>query len=212
MLGLPSTTEIDAIFPKESFYSNWALPAKVKREFVDLIARIRAVNTVKQATAHVTEGAEVKEIFVFLFTLKGEEFPQQALATIARSVDRRLVFVVRTVSGRVSTSVFRHGSLHTVPGEEKLDLSPGNLDLIWDGFCSAIIFGAPTAGSVDERIDAADREKQLSKLLADTTRKLDHCRQMRRRNELFTQRGKLTQELESVRAQLGGLEGKTEER
>lgn len=212
MLGLPSTTEINMIFPKESFYQQLEIHTKVRLEFTDLIERIRAVNTVKQTTAHVTDGKQVKEIIIFFITLKGETLPQQALTVIAQLPGRFLIFVTQTATGHVSTSVLRRGKLYTVSREANLDLSAENLDQIWDNFCSTLVFGTLTFGSVDDRIDAVRKEKQLTAELAETTRKINQCRQMRRRNALFTQYGKIRNELESVQAQLERLEGKTEER
>lgn len=90
MLGLPSTTEVvkGGRIPKEAFYRNLTLPARVKESFVADVEGFRMANTVKVSTVNLPEGADVKEIAVLRVSLKGEEISLEVLNEIARTNPR----------------------------------------------------------------------------------------------------------------------------
>lgn len=197
MLGLPSTTEVNRRFPKGAFYSHLRVDKRTRGEFVDGIERIVLANTVKPGTANVTDGVRVHEIMVFLVELKSPRIPERALEAIDSANPSPKVFICRS-GGDSTAALFRRG-IRKFEGEPGMSLSAGNLDDIWDGYVSERIFGEKTEGDLDARIVREERIAEMRNEVEELDRKCRKCRQINKRNALFS-------ELKAKQAELARFE------
>lgn len=197
MLGLPSMTGQDTAIPKEIIYSHARISTAVRREFIDGIASIRLANVVNPNTASVADGEHVHEIDVFLIRLKTSQIPEQALTILASAIKHDDIFVCSFESDN-AVIICRNG-LHMTRDILQLDLSPADLDCIWDKFCSNLIFGKTIPGDVDDALNDSLVEKGLRKQLGKINSKLCSECQIRRRNALFEQRKDLLHRIDAVK-------------
>lgn len=207
MLGLPSTTEIakGGRIPKEAFYRNLALPAKVKESFVADVEGFRMANTVKASTANLPEGADVKEIAVLRVGLKGDDIDSAVLDEIAKANPRKIVFACMQPDGTARLSVRIGGKIVSTPdwkpeGEWRLRPEGANLDEAWEAIQSQIAFGdiGSASTSVAERLARQAKTESLRAKIEATDRKCRKEKQIPKKNKLFNELKGLKEELRAL--------------
>lgn len=207
MLGLPSTTEVvkGGRIPKEVFYRNLTLPARVKESFVADAEGFRMANTVKASTVNLPEGADVKEIAVLRVGLKGEEISSEVLNEIARTNPRKLVFACARPDGVLRLSVRVGGKIVWTPDwkpedEWSLKLEGANLDEAREAIQSQIAFGdiGSASASVVERLMRQAKAKSLRSKIEATDRKCRKEKQIAKKNKLFAELRGLKEELRAL--------------
>lgn len=207
MLGLPSTTEVakGGRIPKEAFYRNLSLPAKVKETFVADVEGFRMANTVKASTANLPEGADVKEIAVLRVGLKGDGVDPAVLDEIAKANPRKIVFACVRPDGTTRLSVRAGGKIVSTSdrkpeGEWRLRLEGANLNEAWEAIQSQIAFGdiGSTSTSVAERLARQAKEESLRAKIEATDRKCRKEKQIAKKNKLFNELKELKEELRAL--------------
>lgn len=206
--GLPSTTLVGQRLPKEAFCKSFKLTATQKREFVDLIESMTIAATVKETTVRIPPTKDVSEIVVVEVRLRGSEVPESALGAVAAQHPLRLVYACLEPGeglggGACRFALWRGGQLHCGPWvqveDQALALSGEDLGAMWDGLCAQIIFGDNDGRRVDERLQVRARISQLTKELANVTKKHAKEVQPAKRNALFAQKRALERELAELK-------------
>ena len=183
MLGLPSTTEVGKRLPKEAFYRNLDLDKRTKDEFVHLIDRITIENSVKPATANITDGKRVHEVLVLRIDLKGAQVPERAIEAVARSNPHELVFCIEPLGAVYAV----HEGLWSSESLEELRITGPDMDAAWAAMLSQIAFGTDDPRDIDARLADAKRRAQLEAEIAALDAKCRKTKQINKRNELFRQ-------------------------
>lgn len=189
MLGLPSTTEVNARLPKEAFYRNLKLAPKVKNSFVHDIERITVRNSIKSSTINLSEGERVSEILVVEVELRSREVPEDALGAIAGSNPHKLVFVCTYEStGCLAVMVKR-----MIVGDWRpidtltLSLRSGDLDAVWDSIASQIVYedDGISDACIEQRVALDDKIALMKKEISALEARCRKEKQFNKKNEMF---------------------------
>ena len=187
MLGLPSATEVSVRLPKEAFYRNLKLDAKLREQFVAGVESITVANTIKPATANVIDGKKVHEILVVAVEPRDGEIPEAVIRVIA-GANQNKVIVVDPSSSKVSLE--HDGDLY-VSQLASLELHGRSLDDMWDSMLAQIIFGDRDGDGVEERISRRKQAQTLALEIAKLEIRARREKQPRKKNELIAQVRKL---------------------
>ncbi len=184
MLGLPSTTEVSQRLPKEAFYRNMTLDAKVKAQFVSGIERIVVVNAVRPGTANIVDGKHAHEILVVEVEPKGGEVPEAVVQTVLKANPNPMV-VVDGATG----AVWAKASGRTVrsKGVGALKLVGPTMDEAWDSILAQLAFEEEDGADIQARLDRKEAIEALEREVEALDRKCRKEQQIARRNELFAQ-------------------------
>lgn len=93
-LKYPPTTIVGKPVPKNAFYKNLEVNAKIKQHFVDDVASIHWLYKLAPSTIHVEDGKLVHEIVVFSAVLKAKDCPNDVFLFIDRNMPRHVVFIL----------------------------------------------------------------------------------------------------------------------
>lgn len=93
-LKFPPTTIVGKPVPKNAFYKNLEVNAKIKQHFVDDVASIHWLYKLAPSTIHVEDGKLVHEIVVFSAVLKDKDCPNDVFLFIDRNMPRHVVFIL----------------------------------------------------------------------------------------------------------------------
>lgn len=207
MLGLPSTTEVTkgGRIPKQAFYRNLALSARVKESFIADVDEFRMANTVKASTANIADGREVREIAVLRVALKGDDVNPLVLDEIAKANPRKIVFAcvrpdgMARLAARIGGKVVPTSSLRP-EGDWRLRLEGCNLDEVWEALQSQIAFDdmGMGPGSVEERLARKARVESLKAKIDKTDKRCRKEKQIAKKNRLFAELKELKEELRAL--------------
>lgn len=92
MLGLPESTEINKIIPKEKFYQKANINSQLKKEFINNIEKIIWTNSISSKTLNIKE--EEQEIQFFNIKLKNINLDNKVLEAIDKAIPYFIVFIL----------------------------------------------------------------------------------------------------------------------
>lgn len=96
MLGLPQSTEVKRPLPKAQLYRRFDWKPSQRESFDGDVARLDFVNWIAPRTLPaISEGAEVKEIFVIEVTLKTRDFDMKNIMLLAKSIPQNVIYLLR---------------------------------------------------------------------------------------------------------------------
>ena len=141
MFGFPSSTEIKKQLPKRAIYAKFDMSASQRERFDADISRIDIFAIVSSKTVPaLSEGEEVKEIYLLNIQLKRKEYDAKSIAMLSKLIPQKMVFALE-YEEEVQFAIY-HTKLITaawIPVEEaKLSLSGLNLDSVWDNIVKLI--------------------------------------------------------------------------
>ncbi len=203
MLGLPQSTEVKRPLPKAQIYKKFDLRASQRDLFDVDIARMDIVNYIApQTIPAITEGKDVKAIFVVDVELKKKEYNKKNIELIAKLIPQNLIFVLR-YEASIQLVIFHTKifSSRWVSEEKTMDLIGTNLDLdgVWKN-CVSCISGLEmdTATTLDDAIKLCEQRDKLQKQIDSLQKRLRNCSQNRQQLELFHQIKSLKKELSQL--------------
>lgn len=207
-LGLPSTTAVPAgkgRLPKEGFYRNMQVNARLKQRFVDETESFVMLAQIDARSTGIPAGKTVAQIYVLGIEARADDPDTVLIEQLARYFDEqsrhhaRILFA--WVRGDACTpAVFRNASVHeglmegaVYAGDVRsaadmpLRLDGADLDAVWDTLCARIILGSDDATNLDRRIVANQRLAELDKEIARLTKAHAKATQIGKRNDLWNQ-------------------------
>ena len=199
MLGLPKSSEIKQPLPKAQIYKKFELKQAQRDAFDKDIARLDIVHRISpQTIPAITEGAEVKAIFVVDVELKHSDYDTKNIVLISKLIPQRIVFVLR-YGDRVQLAVF-HSKLFTTSWQSldtaNLTLSGLNLDIVWQNIVSSIGEVEVAEGnSLTEQINADDKRSKILRQIENLERQMRSTSQTRRQREIYAEIKKLKNQL-----------------
>lgn len=185
MLGLPSTTEVSVRLPKEAFYRNLKLDAKMREQFVSSVESITVVNTIKPATANIADGKKVHEILVVAVEPRDGAVPEAVIREIV-GANHNKVLLVDLASSAVSLvhdEDFYQSELAVV------ELLGRTLDEVWESILAQVIFGDRDGCGVEDRITRKKRAEALEVEIRKLEAKARKEKQLRKKNDLILELG-----------------------
>ena len=195
MFGFSSSTEIKKQLPKRAIYAKFDMSASQRECFDADISRIDISEMVSSKTVPaLSEGKEVKEIYLLNIQLKRKEYDAKSIAMLSKLIPQKMVFALE-YEEEVQFAIY-HTKLITaawIPVEEaKLSLSGLNLDSVWDNIVKQIGHIEVLEGNtLTEQIKADEEHAKLIAQIKMLERKMANEKQPRRKREYFEQIKKL---------------------
>ena len=195
MFGFPSSTEIKKQLPKRAIYAKFDMSASQRECFDADISRIDISEMVSSKTVPaLSEGKEVKEIYLLNIQLKRKEYDAKNIAMLSKLIPQKMVFALE-YEEEVQFAIY-HTKLITaawIPVEEaKLSLSGLNLDSVWDNIVKQIgHIEVQEGNTLTEQIKADEEHAKLIAQIKMLERKMANEKQPRRKREFFEQIKKL---------------------
>ncbi len=195
MLGLPQSTEVKRPFPKAQLYKRFDWKPSQRECFDGDVSHLDFVNWIAPRTLPaISEGIEVKEIFVIEVSLKSRDFDQKNIVMLAKSIPQRVIYLLR-FEDEAMLAVY-HAKLFTAPWQSlesaSVELSGLNLDAVWQSVVSSIgQFSVEQDKSLAEQIRADEERAKIERQIATLERQMKATKQPRRKRELFVELQKL---------------------
>ena len=195
MFGLPSSTEVKRPLPKTQLFKRFDWTASQRERFDADVSRLDFVNWIAPRTLPaISEGIEVKEIFVIEVSLKSRDFDQKNIVMLAKSIPQRVIYLLR-FEDEAMLAVY-HAKLFIAPWRAVEDivlpLSRLNLDAVWGNIVSSIgQFSIEEDKSLSEQIRADEERAKLERQIDTLERQMNATKQPRRKRELFVELQKL---------------------
>lgn len=220
ILGYPESTIVDSVVPKTKFYRFMEVNPHMKAHFVNDVESIRWLYKLSPDTLNVTATDDMKEIEVFVATLKDGECPTDLFTFIDTNMPRHIVFVLQHNDNCMLLINYKQwkDDTHTafkitqmfaspwVPTSRlQLQIDGQSLPRIYDNFVAQISgIGEHRAGSMEEilalRQQIAKQEEELQKME----------RRMRREPQVDVQM-EMHKKVRQMRKQVAELKQKMEE-
>ena len=166
LLHFPDTTIVDSLVPKTKFYHFMEVNLRMKTHFVNDVESIRWLYKLSPSTLNVTATEEMKEIEVFVATLKEADCPTDLFTFIDTNMPRHLVFIllhdrncmlmINYKQWKDDTHTqFKITQMFASPwvsiSDIKLDIEGQSLPRIYDNFVAQISgIGEHKAGNMEE--------------------------------------------------------------
>lgn len=191
MLGLPQPTEVKQSLPKAQLYKRFDWKASQRDSFDGEVSRLDFVNWIAPRTLPaISEGAEVKEIFVIEVSLKNRDYDPKNIVLLAKSIPQRVIYLLR-FEDEALLAVY-HSKLFTTPWQPidsaAVVLSGLNLDAVWKNIVSSIgQFSVEEEHSLTEQIQANEEHAKIERQIAALEKQMRSTTQPRRKRELYKQ-------------------------
>ena len=199
MLGLPQSTEVKRPLPKAQLFRRFDWTTSQRDRFDAEVSRLDFVNWIAPRTLPaISEGIEVKEIFVIEVSLKSRDFDQKNIVMLAKSIPQRVIYLLR-FEDEAMLAVY-HAKLFTAPWQSlesaSVELSGLDLDAVWQSVVSSIgQFSVEQDKSFAEQIRADEERAKIERQIATLVRQMKATKQPRRKRELFVELQKMKEKL-----------------
>ena len=198
MLGLPKSTEIKKVIPKNVLFTKFDMNAAAKDRFDADIRRITLIGEVSPATVAIRKGENVASFFVLLVSLKQEKFEERNIILLSKLIDQNMLLALE-YEGKVKLAVYHTKLLSTewAPTEEyQVTLSGLDLDAVWE---SIIVQVGRIEIEQGQTLDEQLKKDELRSKLIKEIEKLENAarkeKQPKKKFELATQANSLKKQL-----------------
>lgn len=214
MLGLPQSTEVKRPLPKAQLYNRFDWKPSQRESFDADMSRLDFVNWIAPRTLPgISEGKEIKEIFVIEVSLKKRYFDAKTIPLLAKSIPQKVIYLLRFEED-YKIAVFQLKLFITdwIHAEGmSLQLTGLDLDAVWENFVRQIVGTmlcdisnlnkdvaanpiANTSGlTLNEEIIAADKRAKIIRQIESLEHQMRSSSQPRRQRELYAEIKKLKQ-------------------
>jgi hypothetical protein len=94
LLSFPKETVVDRVVPKTMFYKFMEVNPRMKTRFVNDVVSITWLYKLSAATLNVTDTPEMKEVEVFVATLKQPDCPSDFFSFVDANMPHHIVFIL----------------------------------------------------------------------------------------------------------------------
>lgn len=187
MLGLPKSTEIKKIIPKNALFAKLNMNTAAKEKFDADIRRITLVGEVSKNTVAISQGETVASFFVLLVSLKQEKYDEKNIILLSKLIDQNMLLVLE-YENKAKLAVY-HTKLLTSewkPTEEyNLTLTGLDLDTVWQNIVVQIgQVKIEQGNTLDEQIAQDEQRLKLEKEIAKLEKKARAEKQPKKKFEL----------------------------
>lgn len=195
MLDLPQSTEVRKPLPKAQLFKRFDWKPSQRDIFDSVVAHLDFIHWISPKTVPaITEGTDVKEIFVIEVTLKKRDFDIKPIELLARSIPQRVAYLLRYE--QEATLAVYHTKLFVSAPQDidtlNISLNGLNLDSVWETIVSSIgSFSVEQENSLTEQIKIDTEREKIEKQIAALEKQMYASKQPRRKRELFEEIKKL---------------------
>lgn len=198
MLGLPKSTEIKKIIPKNALFAKFNMNTAAKEKFDADIRRITLVGEVSKNTVAISQGETVTSFFVLLVSLKQEKYDEKNIILLSKLIDQNMLLVLE-YENKAKLAVY-HTKLLTSewkPTEEyNLTLTGLDLDTVWQNIVVQIgQVEIEQGNTLDEQIVQDEQRLKLEKEIAKLEKKARAEKQPKKKFELVQKLNQMKKEL-----------------
>lgn len=211
MFDLPEATVVNRVIPKNSF-EKYAT-ASQRRQFAELVQKIIWQNKLSTETTNL-QGAEIKEVQVFLIELKQKQKIDGLLSVIDRAIPYPIIFSIKYDSTFYCSASQKHS--HPLNEDNAiidwtfktdwLDVTEcglsinlkKNLDAVFENFCAQISRPNKTTTGLNELADFDRKRKSLQRERERLMNAINSCKE-------FNKKVELNMELKAVEKRLNDL-------
>lgn len=195
MLNLPQSTEVKRPLPKAQLYKRFDWKPSQRESFDGEVSRLDFVNWIAPRTLPaISEGAEVKEIFVIEVSLKSRDFDTKNIVLLAKSIPQRVIYLL-CFEDEAMLAVY-HAKLFTsswLPLDNvTLPLEGLSFDAVWQNIVAYVgSFEVAAGNSLAEQIRIDDEHARLVRQIESLERQMRSTSQPHRQRELYSEIKKL---------------------
>lgn len=198
MLGLPKSTEIKKIIPKNALFAKFNMNTAAKEKFDADIRRITLVGEVSKNTVAISQGETVTSFFVLLVSLKQEKYDEKNIILLSKLIDQNMLLVLE-YENKAKLAVY-HTKLLTSewkPTEEyNLTLTGLDLDTVWQNIVVQIgQVKIEQGNTLDEQIAQDEQRLKLEKEIAKLEKKARAEKQPKKKFELVQKLNQMKKEM-----------------
>lgn len=195
MLGLPQSTEVRKPLPKAQLFKRFDWKPSQRDIFDSVVAHLDFIHWISPKTVPaITEGTDVKEIFVIEVTLKDRDFDMKPIELLAQSVPQQVAYLLR-YEQEARLAVYHTKLFVSAPQDIdsiNISLTGLNLDSVWETIVSSIgSFSVEHENSLTEQIKIDTDRAKIEKQIATLEKQMYASKQPRRKRELFEEIKKL---------------------
>lgn len=219
-MSYPRSTIVDKVVPKTMFYKFMEVNPRMKVRFVNDVVQICWLYKLSASTLNVTDNDEMREIEIFVATLKQQDCPTDLFTFIDTNMPHHIVFVLKYENNYMLVVNYKEwkDSTHTQfritqtfaspwMERERLNLEIEGLSLsrIYDNFVAQVSgIGEHKAGSLAEIVE-------LKKRIAAAEAELQSQEKKMRREPQYDVQVRINSEVKKKRQELTSMKKKMEE-
>ena len=217
ILGYPQGTVVNRVVPKTMFYRFMEVNSRMKVRFVNDVAQICWLYKLSANTLNVTDCEEMKEIEIFVATLKRQDCPTDLFTFIDTNMPHHIVFILKCEDNYMllvnykewkdnAHTQFRITKTFASPWVErerlKLEIDGLSLSRIYDNFVAQVSgIGEHKAGALSEIVE-------LKKRIAVAEAELQSLEKKMRREPQYDIQVRMNQQVKKKRQELDSLKQK----
>ena len=118
LLSYPQNTIVDKVVPKTMFYRFMEVNPRMKVRFVNDVAQICWLYKLSASTLNVSDSEEMKEIEIFVATLKQQDCPTDLFTFIDTNMPHHIVFILKYEDGDMLLVNYKEWKVFAKPSEE----------------------------------------------------------------------------------------------
>lgn len=185
--------------PKAQLYKKFELKQAQRDAFDADIVRMEIVNFIApQSLPGISEGTEVKAVFVIVVELKRSDYDTKNITLISKLIPHRIIFALRH-EDKVQLAVY-HTKLFTTSwksvNDVRLSLSGLNLDAVWQNIVAFVgELEVAEGNTLTEQIRFDEERTRLMRQIESLERQMRSTSQPRRQRELYSEIKKLKSNL-----------------
>ena len=219
LLSYPQSTIVDKTVPKTMFYKFMEVNPRMKIRFVNDVAQICWLYKLSASTLNVTDREEMKEIEIFVVTLKQQDCPTDLFTFIDTNMPHHIVFILKFEDSYmllVNYKEWKDGT-HTqfkitksfattwMPMDKlSLQIQGQSLPRIYDNFVAQISgIGEHKAGALSEIVE-------LKKRIAAMESELQSLEKRMRKEPQYDVQVKMNTQVKAKRNELAALKKEME--
>ena len=219
LLSYPQSTIVDKVVPKTMFYKFMEVNPRMKIRFVNDVSQICWLYKLSASTLNVTDREEMKEIEIFVVTLKQQDCPTDLFTFIDTNMPHHIVFILKFEDSYmllVNYKEWKDGT-HTqfkitksfattwMPMDKlSLQIQGQSLPRIYDNFVAQISgIGEHKAGALSEIVE-------LKKRIAAMESELQSLEKRMRKEPQYDVQVKMNTQVKAKRTELAALKKEME--
>ena len=219
ILHYPDSTIVDKVVPKTMFYKFMDVNPRMKVRFVNDVAQICWLYKLSASTLNVTDSEEMKEIEIFVVTLKQQDCPIDLFTFIDTNMPHHIVFILRYEDSYMLLVNYKKWKDDThrqfritksfattwMPMDRlSLPIQGQSLPRIYDNFVAQVSgIGEHKAGALSEIVE-------LKKRLATMETELQGLEKRMRKEPQYDVQVKMNQQVKAKRQEIALLKQKLE--
>lgn len=201
MLGLPKSTEIKKIIPKNALFAKFNMNTAAKEKFDADVRRITLVGEISKNTVAISQGETISSFFVLLVSLKQEKYDEKNIVLLSKLIDQNMLLVLE-YENKAKLAIY-HSKLMTSewkPIEEyNLTLSGLDLDAVWQNIVVQVGQVEIEQGkTLDEQIAVDELRNKLLNEIEKLDKKARGEKQPKKKFELAAEVKKLKKQLDEL--------------